>query len=563
VQSSSILADSDYLAALEHAPNGYSRDIYKREAARIAEIQRGILAVATNEEPYDVFICYKESTDGGSRTKDSSLAQDIYYQLTKEGYKVFFSRITLESKLGQEYEPYIFSALNSAKVMLVVGTKPEHFTAVWVRNEWSRYLALMKTDRSRLLIPCYQAMDAYDLPEELSMLQSQDMSKIGFVQDLLHGIEKVLKAKTEQPTLVAPLTSSESPATPLVKRAFLMLEDSEWAKADDLLEQALNADPENSQAYIGKLMIDLKITLEEELGNAQQSLVGNKNYNTALRFSNATQLVTYNNYEQAIQNRLENERVEVERKAEQEQIAATKLAEQSRAVLLAKRASAERIAENVNLGQTRADKGLCPFCGEKLKIFTKQCKSCGRKRREHMSSQNTVLPYPVLGFSFHFGKFDWLTLCVQESRVLLVSKEIIEKRAFDANTLVADWEYCTLREYLNGEFLNTFSNSEKALIAYTRVKGTTGGNVIYDGITNDKIFLLSIEQANKYFNDKKGRTLIDWWWLRDTSIRFISSSQICQYAAAVLSDGSVDEDGYSINIIYGGVRPALWLDLGE
>ena len=170
VQISSILSDGDYLAALENAPDTASRALYEQEAHRIAEIQKGILSISSQEKPYDVFICYKETDDFGSRTKDSTLAQEIYYQLTNEGYKVFFSRITLEDKLGQQYEPYIFAALNSAKVMLVVGTKPEYFNAVWVKNEWSRYLALMKNDRSRLLIPCYRDMDPYDLPEELSAL---------------------------------------------------------------------------------------------------------------------------------------------------------------------------------------------------------------------------------------------------------------------------------------------------------------------------------------------------------------------------------------------------------
>lgn len=130
----SILTDVDYLAALEHADE-YTAHIYRQEAEKIADIQKAILNISNKEEPYDVFICYKENTDGGSRTKDSVLAQDIYQELTKAGYKVFFARITLEDKLGVEYEPYIFAALNSAKVMLAVGTKPEHFNAVWVKNE--------------------------------------------------------------------------------------------------------------------------------------------------------------------------------------------------------------------------------------------------------------------------------------------------------------------------------------------------------------------------------------------------------------------------------------------
>lgn len=191
VQSSSILVDLDYKKALEYADDT-SKELYEKEAIEISEIQKRILAIANQEEAYDIFICYKETDETGKRTMDSALAQDIYFQLQNEGYKVFFARITLEDKLGQEYEPYIFAALNSAKVMLVVGTKPEYYNAVWVKNEWSRYLALTKNDRSKLIIPCYQDMDAYNLPEELSLFQSQDMGKIGFIQDLVRGIKKVI-----------------------------------------------------------------------------------------------------------------------------------------------------------------------------------------------------------------------------------------------------------------------------------------------------------------------------------------------------------------------------------
>ena len=63
---------------------------------------------------------------------------------------------------------------------------------MWVKNEWCRYLKLMKTDRSKLLIPCYKDMDAYDLPEEFSHLQAQDMGKIGFINDVIRGIKKVI-----------------------------------------------------------------------------------------------------------------------------------------------------------------------------------------------------------------------------------------------------------------------------------------------------------------------------------------------------------------------------------
>ncbi|MBP3870419.1 MAG: TIR domain-containing protein [Faecalicoccus sp.] len=257
VQLTSILSDPDYLAALEHA-DVFAAKEYKIQAERIAQIQKGILDISSKEKPYDVFICYKESDDNGRRTVDSTLAQDIYYGLTESGYRVFFSRITLEDKLGQEYEPYIFAALNSAKVMVVVGTKPEYFNAVWVKNEWSRFLDLMKKDRSRLLIPCYRGMNPYDLPDELSMLQSQDMSKIGFMQDLLRGIRKVLAKEAPKQTKTETVNATQSypvsSATAQIKRGNMALEDHDWSSADSFFEEALNIDPESAQSYIGKLL---------------------------------------------------------------------------------------------------------------------------------------------------------------------------------------------------------------------------------------------------------------------------------------------------------------------
>ena len=312
VQSASILTDADYLAALENASDSYTRQLYEKEAHRIADIQKGILAISSQEEPYDVFICYKESTDGGTRTRDSALAQDIYYQLTQNGYKVFFSRITLESKLGQQYEPYIFAALNSARVMLVVGTKPEYFNAVWLKNEWSRYLALMKQDRSRLLIPCYRDMDPYDLPEELSALQSQDMGKIGFMQDLLHGVQKVLSADKTAPSASAvnAAPAINAGVAPLLKRAFMFLEDGEWESAREYCERVLDADPENARAYLGELMADLQVHTEQSLRDQKEPFDGNSSYQKAVRFADQKLRQELTGYIGFIQERNENARKE-------------------------------------------------------------------------------------------------------------------------------------------------------------------------------------------------------------------------------------------------------------
>lgn len=277
-----VTTDADYLAAIANADEA-QKEIYQNEAREIDKIQKNILAIVKNEKPFDVFICYKETDENGKRTVDSTVANDIYYQLTKVGLKVFYAAITLENKLGQEYEPYIFAALNSAKVMLVIGTKPEYFEAVWVKNEWSRFLNLMKTDRNKLLIPCYRDMDAYDLPEAFAHLQAQDMGKIGFINDLIHGIKKMTKTESA----AAPQSETAPSAgniTPLLKRAKMCLEDGEWQKADDFCEQVLNQDPECAEAYLYKLMAEQHAQNREDLPDLALPFDNSNYYEKIQRF---------------------------------------------------------------------------------------------------------------------------------------------------------------------------------------------------------------------------------------------------------------------------------------
>ncbi len=304
VQIASILADEDYQAAVKYAPDTQSRQVYEQQATEIAEIQKRILAVSQNEKPYDVFICYKETDEHNQRTRDSALAQEVYYGLTEQGYKVFFSRITLEDKLGQEYEPYIFAALHSAKVMVVIGTKPEYFNAVWVKNEWRRYLAIMANDRHRLLIPCYRDMDPYDLPEELSNLQSQDMSRIGFIQDLLRGVKKVLDdgknqggAAVEKAAQTAPATGTAAPGiTSLMERTYLFMEDGDFKSASEYLDRVLDIDPKYAPAYVAKACVSFGIRKEAGLAVTTFLYEDNADWQKAMRFANSQQKRIYEGY---------------------------------------------------------------------------------------------------------------------------------------------------------------------------------------------------------------------------------------------------------------------------
>ena len=306
----SILDDSDFEQALENADSA-ARKVYREEAKTLEEIRKGIVAVSNNEQPYDIFICYKETDEKGDRTLDSVLAQDVYDALTDKGYRVFFSRISLEDKLGMEYEPYIFAALNSAKIMLVFGTDYEYFNAVWVKNEWSRFLKLMAKDKEKHLIPCFKGIDAYDMPKEFAKLQAQDMGKVGAIQDLLRGIEKLSPRHTEtvKETVVVQQASA-TPTAPLLQRAFMFLEDGEWGSANEYCEKVLDIDPECAQAYLGKLMVELRVKKQESLKDQAEPFSENGNFQKAVRFADENLKTILTGYIEHINTRNENARLE-------------------------------------------------------------------------------------------------------------------------------------------------------------------------------------------------------------------------------------------------------------
>lgn len=294
----SLMKDENYLLAMEYADLTAQR-VYRREAQEIDRLNDAILSVSRNEKPYDVFICYKEKTDkSGMRTHDSVLAQDVYDALTANGLKVFFSRITLEDKLGRQYEHYIFAALNSAKVMLAIGTKYEYFQAAWVKNEWSRFLRLAAKDRSKVLIPCFCDMDPCDLPDEFKGLQAQDLGKLGAVQDLVRGVGKLLaKDAPKDGDVQQAAVSNPAAATvqSLLKRAFMFLEDGEWGSANKYAEKVLDIDPENGEAYLAKAMSDLKKRSRSSM-NDVSGIALNANIQKALRFGSGSLKNEINGY---------------------------------------------------------------------------------------------------------------------------------------------------------------------------------------------------------------------------------------------------------------------------
>ena len=309
MQTKGITADTDYRQALECA-GAAQREVLKGQAAQIAEIQRGISEVAAKDEPYDVFICYKDSDASGGRTDDSLIAGEIYDTLRRDGLRVFYSRESLKGMLGSAFEPHIFAALHSARVMVAVGTSKEHLESPWVRNEWSRYLALCDEDRGLTFVPAFKGMSAGELPAEFGSIQGQDLEALGGMQDLIRYIEgrfevperstsyrgaaargsasvpprdgsRGSRRREPEPVPAASLASVES----LTQRMDIFIEDRDFEEAIDYANRVLDADPKNVDAYMGLALCDEEVNSREEFYALEEGALDNDNFAKAVRYS--------------------------------------------------------------------------------------------------------------------------------------------------------------------------------------------------------------------------------------------------------------------------------------
>ena len=171
-------------------------------------------------------------------------------------------------------------------------------------------------------------------------------------------------------------------------------------------------------------------------------------------------------------------------------------------------------------------------------------------------------------------KIEWIVLDRQETKLLLISRYALDCAPYNGELKYATWESCSLRSWLNGEFLSeSFSEEEKGRIVPAAVRnpdnalwGTRGGNE-----TVDSVFLLSIDEAYGYFASEeelaceatpyayaRGAARTEQgncqWWLR--------SPGFDELFAANVIDGVVNADGSSIRFGGNAVRPAMLVDLG-
>ena len=194
-----------------------------------------------------------------------------------------------------------------------------------------------------------------------------------------------------------------------------------------------------------------------------------------------------------------------------------------------------------------------------------------------------------VGDHFTFGSYpqgangeeqpiEWRVLAVESGKALVISEKLFDCVQYNETYTDVTWETCTLRKWMNNDFISkAFSSSQQAKLATVTNENrdnpdyhTSGGNA-----TQDKIFALSIDEAEKYFGSdddrmaaptgyakKQGAYVSDsyslpsgektgWWWLRSPGINSDS-------AALVFGYGSIYQYGSYVYNDDGCVRPAFW-----
>ena len=235
---------------------------------------------------------------------------------------------------------------------------------------------------------------------------------------------------------------------------------------------------------------------------------------------------------------------------------------------------------------------FCMNCGQQLPDGAKFCNKCGTPVGAVSSAGNGQSDTGVsathnyqVGDEISFGtlngqKNTWKILKLQERLALVICSTFICEMPFqqtsEENTnnvffrLNTTWEACTLRKWLNNDFVNGFfSSSERERIQPHEVDN------VGCGPTTDKVFLLNIREVLTLFPDEQSRSIGNWWWLREpgyltdnsilhdindfnTYIDLSKPTYDCY--AGVFDSGAVDAGGY---IAHGksAVRPAMWVYL--
>lgn len=187
-----------YKKAMQYGERSGNRDNYERLAEQIEEYKNKYRRVKKEfPEGSQIFICFKDSG-----TDDSNVGYQIYHSFAGR-YNVFFSRESLNNIRGNDYEPYIYHALTTAKVLIVLCSSRESLESKWVHNEWWRFWKFSKGTDKTIIPVCRKGFNPSQLPDELRNCQAHN-EDISLISVLTNRLDSILK---NDEMSGAPLTS--------------------------------------------------------------------------------------------------------------------------------------------------------------------------------------------------------------------------------------------------------------------------------------------------------------------------------------------------------------------
>ncbi len=416
----------------------------------------------------------------------------------------------------------------------------------------------------------------------------------------------------------------------LLTRAGLFMEDGDWASALAYVEKALDGAPKHAPAYIARLMARMKVSNEKALARSEEPLTDDPDFQKALRFASSAEKRAYEEYEQentylaamrhkalgGSQNFITAEwmfkRISGYRDAAQqssecrEQAKRIRLREQEAALQHQAWVAQERKKSEINREQERLEAQRLEAerkAGaeqeqleqemkreqERLEAMRKareevrlELERKARAEQERLEQQRKCEQF-IAGSIVTFGRYAqddytgngkepirWWVLKREGNKALLISDQNLDCQPYNAEWTSITWEKCSLRNWLNRTFLTAaFTPEERKAIHLTALDNREKHNH-YGPDTEDRVFLLNLEEAKTLFRDDSDRKAANtpfakaqgasdaggfgWWWLRTPGYGSFNASN-------VLSSGSVQKNGPGVHAKCGAVRPALWINL--
>ena len=364
-----------------------------------------------------------------------------------------------------------------------------------------------------------------------------------------------------------PAAEVSADLAPLLERAFLFLEDSEWEKASDYCERVLDKAPRTPLAYLGKFMAEKHVRTREDLPDVPIDLEGDRNYSKAVRFADPELADVLTRYAQTGRSAKRQRRI---------------------------RRTVTAVLLTLTILLVSAGIAAAVWFGKLLPQRT-------------FDAETAALKKAVIGDTVTFGSYrcptEWQVLSKQGDDVLLLSLRAVGMSRYNDASVDTTWAKSDIRRWLNGDFYEkSFGEREKALIRTTEIDTYSGlyGNsapegfsyedgIVYDdddgadylsytgeqtnGVT-DRLFLLNLAELNLHMKTETEKRCLAQpdpkaeknaeesspaeytsWWLRTQTGEGLPACYI-------------DETGATQYDYYGedpalGVRPAVWVSLAN